>query len=131
MNRFLPRALSIASLALLAFVSARLIARDVRFVAVVLVVAVAFVVPAWLARRRMRQLLLSGDISRIVGTWQSSFRKVTQPETMAPLVTATAYAAAGSATVASPDLIGFSASACRPPLAESWLVAGASTTGAN
>ncbi|MBN9210053.1 MAG: large extracellular alpha-helical protein [Microbacterium sp. 71-36] len=45
--------------------------------------------------------------------------------------TATAYAAAGSATVASPDLIGFSASACRPPLAESWLVAGASTTGAN
>jgi len=94
-NRFLPRALSIASLALLAFVSARLIARDVRFVAVVLVVAVAFVVPAWLARRRMRQLLLSGDISRIVGTWQSSFRKVTHPETMAPLVTATAYAAYG------------------------------------
>lgn len=45
--------------------------------------------------------------------------------------TATAYAAAGSATAASPDLIGFSASACRPPLAESWLVAGASTTGAN
>ncbi|MFS0793231.1 DUF5719 family protein [Microbacterium sp. 1P10AE] len=45
--------------------------------------------------------------------------------------TATAYAAAGSATAASSDLIGFSASACRPPLAESWLVAGASTTGAN
>ncbi|MXS74916.1 large extracellular alpha-helical protein [Microbacterium sp. CSI-V] len=45
--------------------------------------------------------------------------------------TAAPYAAAGSATAASPDLIGFSASACRPPLAESWLVAGASTTGAN
>lgn len=44
---------------------------------------------------------------------------------------ATPYAAAGSATAASDDLIGFSASACRPPLAESWLVAGASTTGAN
>lgn len=44
---------------------------------------------------------------------------------------ATPYAAAGSTTVASADLIGFSASACRPPLAESWLVAGASTTGAN
>lgn len=45
--------------------------------------------------------------------------------------TVTAYAAAGSSTVASSDLIGFSASACRPPLAESWLVGGASTTGAN
>ncbi|WZH37182.1 MAG: DUF5719 family protein [Microbacterium enclense] len=40
-------------------------------------------------------------------------------------------AAAGSATATSEDLIGFSASACRTPLAESWLVAGASTTGAN
>jgi len=40
-------------------------------------------------------------------------------------------AAAGSATATSADLIGFAASACRPPLPESWLVAGASTTGAN
>jgi len=40
-------------------------------------------------------------------------------------------AAAGSATAVSDDLIGFAASACRPPLAESWLVAGATTTGAN
>ena len=44
---------------------------------------------------------------------------------------ATPFAAATSVTVASPDLTGFSASACRPPLAESWLVAGATTTGAN
>lgn len=43
----------------------------------------------------------------------------------------TPLAAAGSATVASDDLVGFSASACRPPEAESWLVGGASTTGAN
>ncbi|OZD42150.1 large extracellular alpha-helical protein [Rhodococcus sp. 06-1477-1B] len=43
----------------------------------------------------------------------------------------TPLAAAGSATAASSDLIGFAASACRPPLAESWLVGGASTTGAN
>ncbi len=45
--------------------------------------------------------------------------------------TPTPLAAAGSATVASADLIGFSASACRAPLAESWLVGGATTTGAN
>jgi len=40
-------------------------------------------------------------------------------------------AAAGSATAAASDFTGFAASACRPPLAESWLVAGATTTGAN
>ncbi|MBX3221455.1 MAG: hypothetical protein KF795_13115 [Labilithrix sp.] len=94
-HRFVARALSIASLALLAFVSARLIARDIRFAAVVVVVAAVFVVPAWISRRRMRRLLLSGDIGRIVGMWQGSFRRVTHPETMAPLVTATAYAAYG------------------------------------
>lgn len=38
-------------------------------------------------------------------------------------------AGAGSASVAADDLRGFSASACRPPLIESWLVAGATTTG--
>jgi hypothetical protein len=39
-------------------------------------------------------------------------------------------AAAGSATVAADDLAGFAASACRPPLLESWLVGGSSETGA-
>src|SRR5262249_50371771 len=89
------RALAITTLGLFVLVSSRLIARDVRFSFVVGLVAVAFVLPAWLARRRMRRLLLSGDIARILGTWQSSFRKITHPDTMAPLVTATAYAAYG------------------------------------
>jgi hypothetical protein len=66
-----------------------------RVALVLVLVAAAFVVPAWMSRRRMRRLLLSGDIGRILGTWQSSFRKVTYPETMTPLVTATAYAAYG------------------------------------
>jgi hypothetical protein len=39
-------------------------------------------------------------------------------------------AAAGSGSVAAADLRGFAASACRPPLAESWLVGGATSTGA-
>ncbi|MBU4466260.1 MAG: large extracellular alpha-helical protein [Actinobacteria bacterium] len=38
-------------------------------------------------------------------------------------------AAAGSATVTSTDLAGFTASECRTPLMESWLVGGATTTG--
>lgn len=39
-------------------------------------------------------------------------------------------AASGSATVAAPDLAGFAASACRPPVMESWLVGGSGATGA-
>lgn len=52
----------------------------------------------------------------------------------APLVLRSApgslpFAAAGSATVGDPDLVGYSASACRLPLLDSWLVSGAGTTG--
>lgn len=39
-------------------------------------------------------------------------------------------AAAGAATVTDEDLAGFAASACRPPLLESWLVGGSGETGA-
>jgi hypothetical protein len=49
------------------------------------------------------------------------------PEGSAPA----AYAAAGSGSVEAADLRGFAASACRPPLLESWLVGGATTTGAS
>lgn len=42
----------------------------------------------------------------------------------------TDIAAAGSATIRDEDIAGFAASACRPPLLESWLVGGAATTGA-
>jgi hypothetical protein len=89
------RVFTFALVTLLALVSARLIAQDPRFSVIVILVAATFAVPAWLARRRMRSLLLSGDIARILGTWQGSFRRVTHPETMTPLVTATAYAAYG------------------------------------
>ncbi|TDN88410.1 DUF5719 family protein [Microbacterium sp. BK668] len=43
--------------------------------------------------------------------------------------TRTDLAATGSSTVADDDLAGYAASACRPPLTESWLVGGATTTG--
>ena len=39
-------------------------------------------------------------------------------------------AATGAATIASDDLAGFAASACRPPLLDSWLVGGSAATGA-
>ena len=95
MDRFLNRALSFAAVALFALISARLVSQDLRYGAVVLFVALAFGVPAVLSRRRMRRLLLSGDVPRILGTWKGSLQRVTYPETMAPLMTATAYAAYG------------------------------------
>ncbi len=87
------RALAFLSIALFALVSARLIAHDARFAVIVVLAAAAFVVPVAIARRRMRRLLLSGDIVRVLGVWQA--RRVSHPETMTPLVTATAYAAYG------------------------------------
>jgi hypothetical protein len=94
-DRLLARILSVGSVALFALLASRLIVRDPRYAVFVVIVAVALLVPAWLSRRRMRRLLLSGDIARILGTWQGSLRRVTHPETMAPLMTATAYAAYG------------------------------------
>ncbi len=40
------------------------------------------------------------------------------------------FAAAGSASVSAQDIAGFAASACQPPLADAWLVAGSGATGA-
>lgn len=42
----------------------------------------------------------------------------------------TDVAASGAATVVAEDIAGFAASACRPPLLESWLVGGSAATGA-
>jgi hypothetical protein len=82
-------------MALFALISARLVAQDRRYSLVVVLVLIGFGVPALLSRRRMRRLLISGDVPRILGTWKGSLSRVTYPETMAPLMTATAYAAYG------------------------------------
>ena len=95
MDRLLARVLSFTSVALFALISVRLVAQDRRYALVVVLVMIGFGIPALLSRRRMRRLLISGDVPRILGTWQGSLRRVTYPETMAPLMTATAYAAYG------------------------------------
>jgi hypothetical protein len=51
--------------------------------------------PPLLARRRMRRVLLSGDVKRVLSTWDGAIQRVMFPETMAPLMAATAYAAYG------------------------------------
>jgi hypothetical protein len=56
--------------------------------------------PTMIARRRMRRLLLSGDVERVILSWQGSLGGVPHRETLAPLLRATAYAAYGCADAA-------------------------------
>lgn len=49
----------------------------------------------FVARHRLRRLLRSGDVERVLARWTPSLRKVPHPETMGPLMTATAFAAYG------------------------------------
>jgi hypothetical protein len=68
---------------------------DLRYLFPFTVILAVITVPPLLARRRMRQVLLSGDVRTVLGTWQSTIERVMFPETMAPLMAATAYAAYG------------------------------------
>ena len=81
--------------AICAAIAARMAWREPRYLMPFLLIAAVTVLPAWLARRRMRRLLMSGDVMRVIGTWQGSVERVMYPETMAPLMIATAYAAYG------------------------------------
>lgn len=74
---------------------ARMARHNLRYLFPCAAILALIVAPPLLARRRMRQILLSGDVRTVLGTWQSSIERVTSPETMAPLMAATAYAAYG------------------------------------
>jgi hypothetical protein len=87
----LPLIISVVCGALLA----RMAFRDGRVLLPMAVVMAAAVVPMLLARRRMRLMFLSGDVNRVLGAWRRSIEQVVYPETMAPLMVATAYASYG------------------------------------
>jgi len=78
-----------------AILCAQLIARDPRFGAPLALVGVLMMIPAVIGRWRTRQLLRSGDAERVIGAWEGAFGGVPHPETMAPLLKATAYASYG------------------------------------
>ena len=81
--------------ALCAAIAAQMAWREPRYLIPFLAIALVTLLPGYLARRRMRRLLMSGDVKRVLGTWQGSVARVMYPETMAPLMAATAYAAYG------------------------------------
>jgi hypothetical protein len=69
--------------------------KDPRYLLPLGLILVMTVMPALLARWRMRRLLMSGDVKRVLGTWEGSIQRVMYPETIAPLMAATAYASYG------------------------------------
>lgn len=46
-------------------------------------------------RRRVRRVLQSGDVRSVMAAWAGSFSRVPHPETLGPLITATAFASCG------------------------------------
>jgi uncharacterized membrane protein len=63
--------------------------------AVLLFGAVAFGVPQFRARQRLRQLLSSGNLSAILDVWNDAIETLPHHRTVGPLIRATAFAAHG------------------------------------
>ncbi len=80
---------------LCAILAAQMAWHDPRYLLPFFLIAGVMLLPAVLARYRMRRLLRSGDVKRVLGTWQGSIDRIMYPETMAPLMMATAYASYG------------------------------------
>jgi hypothetical protein len=68
---------------------------DRRFLVPAAAVVIVTLLPAALARRRIRRVLESGDVHGVLRAWQPTMDRVPHPETMAPLMIATAYASHG------------------------------------
>jgi len=83
-------------------VSAALVAAGLRFAIrepIVGGVLVAMLVVTglfrWLSRQRIKRVLKSGDVIAVLQSWASALERIPYPATMAPLMTATAFAACG------------------------------------
>jgi hypothetical protein len=57
--------------------------------------ALVLIAPQLLQRRKLRRVLRSGDVNAVLAAWETSVDRLQHPETMAPLITATALAAHG------------------------------------
>jgi hypothetical protein len=68
---------------------------DPRLLVIGTVLVGLFFVRVLVARRRARRMLRSGDVERVLASWSASIARAPHPETMAPLLVATAYASYG------------------------------------
>ncbi len=58
-------------------------------------VALAALLPRWLARRRLHAIIEAGDVRELLRAWYRSAAGLANPETTIPLMIATAYASFG------------------------------------
>ncbi len=86
--------LPLAIAALSALLAAHTLGRDPRGL-LLFALSGILLLPAIIGRLRMRKLLRSGDVERLIGTWKASIERVPHSETIAPLLRATAYASYG------------------------------------
>ncbi|HEX9296138.1 MAG TPA: hypothetical protein VF881_09890 [Polyangiaceae bacterium] len=56
---------------------------------------VLMMLPSYLARRRVRDVLRSGDVHSVLSAWSGNIERLPYPETMGPLITAAAFASCG------------------------------------
>jgi hypothetical protein len=68
---------------------------DARYLVPMVAVVAITLLPTFLARRRIRRVLRSGDVHGVLRAWQPTMDRVPHAETMAPLMIATAYASHG------------------------------------
>jgi hypothetical protein len=78
-----------------AVLAAQMAWHDPRYLVPFFLIAGVMLVPAFVARWRMRRLFKSGDVERVLGQWEQTIERVPHPETLAPLMVATAYASYG------------------------------------
>ena len=83
-------------------VSAALVAAGIRFAlheplfgAAMAALVLAAYLSRWLTRRRIRRVLKSGDVIAVLRSFTGALDRIPYPATMAPIMTATAFAACG------------------------------------
>jgi hypothetical protein len=88
---YLPFVLS----ALWTAIIVRLLIKDLRYALPLLVVAALWVIPLYIQHRRQRAVLLRGNVPDVLEAWTPMIEKSPHPETVQPILMATAYAANG------------------------------------
>src|SRR5215472_9009190 len=81
--------------ALLVAIAGHMAWNDPKYLPPLVIVTALALAPTFFARRRVRRILMSGDVDQVLGTWRSSMHRLHHPETMTPLMMATAYASCG------------------------------------
>jgi hypothetical protein len=73
----------------------RLLLRDIRYALPMVIVAALWVVPLYIQHRRQRAVLLRGNVPDVLEAWTPMIERSPHPETVQPILMATAYAANG------------------------------------